>query len=151
MIVFLIAICFNKQKLKNTKEESDSLKCLSIRQPYAERIVSGKQTIETRDRNIVRDFRGKFLIHASRTVDKESCHRLKLDSNSLTKDAIIGCAFLYDVKIYSNERNMNKKTKYGFLLKDAKKLNNPVPLPGQRGFFEVPTEPIRTRLNTCYE
>ena len=66
-----------------------------------------------------------------------------MDPNSLTKGAIIGCAFLYHVKVYSNERGMNKKTKYGFL--------HPIFMPGQRGFFEVPTEPIRTRLNTCYE
>ncbi len=54
------------------------MKCLSLKQPYAELLVSGKKTIELRNWNTY--FRGKFLIHASKNIDKEkldvlSCRR----------------------------------------------------------------------------
>jgi ASC-1-like (ASCH) protein len=42
---------------------------LSLRQPYAELVAVGRKTIETRTWNT--NFRGKFLIHASKTIDKE--------------------------------------------------------------------------------
>jgi ASCH domain len=37
-------------------------KCLSIRQPYAELVVSGRKTIELR--KWITRFRGEFLVHA---------------------------------------------------------------------------------------
>ena len=46
-------------------------KCLSLRQPYAELIVSGRKTIELRKWNT--RFRGEFLVHASKAIDKEAC------------------------------------------------------------------------------
>jgi len=41
----------------------------SLKQPYAELLVSRKKTIELRNWNT--SFRGKFLVHASKNVDKE--------------------------------------------------------------------------------
>ena len=74
-----------------------------------------------------------------------------MDSNKLTIGAIIGSAFLYDVKEYSNEQEFEKDrhkhfsviTKYfegygyGFFIRDAKMLKNPIPYPGKLRFFEV--------------
>ena len=40
------------------------MKCLSLKQPYAEPLVSGKKTIGLRSWNT--HFRGKFLVHASK-------------------------------------------------------------------------------------
>ncbi len=65
--------------------------------------------------------------------------------------AIIGSAFLYDVKKYSNNEDSIKDKnrhfaahakylegyRYGFLVKNAKKLNQPIPYSGKLGFFEV--------------
>ena len=78
-------------------------KCLSLKQPYAELIVSGKKTIELRTWNT--KFRGEFLIHASKTVDKEACKRNKIDPKSLITGAIIGKAILYDVKAYDSKNS----------------------------------------------
>ena len=44
-------------------------KCLSLRQPYAELVVSGRKTIELRKWNT--RFRGEFLIHASKSTDRK--------------------------------------------------------------------------------
>ena len=106
----------------------------------------GRKTIETRTWNT--NFRGKFLIHASKTIDKESCNILNIDCSKLTKGAVIGLAFLYNVKKYNNEQDFvadkNKhfsinfwEPKYVFLLEGAKKLNKPIPIPGQLRFFDV--------------
>lgn len=45
-----------------------------LRQPYAELVAVGRKTIETRTWNT--NFRGKFIIHASKTIDKESSNIL---------------------------------------------------------------------------
>ncbi len=68
-------------------------KCLSLKQPYAELIVSGKKAIELRTWNT--KFRGEFLIHASKKIDKEACERNKIDPKSLITGAIIGNPYLY--------------------------------------------------------
>jgi hypothetical protein len=124
-------------------------KCLSLKQPYAELIVSGKKTIELRKWNT--KFRGEFLIHASKTVNKEACERNKIDPKSLITGAIIGKSFIYDVKEYDSKRTFVKDKKkhfadvnftdykYGFLLKDSKRFGKPIPLRGKLGFFNVDT------------
>ena len=124
------------------------MKCLSLKQPYAELLVSGKKTIELRNWNTF--FRGKFLIHASKNVDKERSESLGIDHNMLTLGAIIGTAVLYDVKQYKNKTELEidknkhyadiKKfgfCKYGFMIKNAHRLRSSVPYRGQLNFFEV--------------
>ena len=76
------------------------MKCLSLRQPYAELLVSGKKTIELRKWNT--NFRGKFLVHASKNVNKDKCKSLGIDYTTLSIGMIIGRAMLYDVKKYDN-------------------------------------------------
>ena len=124
-------------------------KCLSLKQPYAELIVSGKKTIEIRTWNT--KFRGEFLIHASKSVNKEACERIKIkiDPEPLITGAIIGKSFLYDVKLYDNKSSFLKDKrkhfadvnftnyKYGFLLKNSKRFKKPIPLRGKLGFFNV--------------
>ncbi len=122
-------------------------KCLSLRQPYAELIVSGRKTIELRKWNT--RFRGEFLVHASKTISNEACKSHHIDISSLITGAIVGSAMLYDVKIYQTKReflaDQNKhfavstysEPMYGFLLSDAKRLNEPIPLKGRLGFFDV--------------
>jgi hypothetical protein len=64
------------------------MKCLSLKQPYTDLLVSGKKTIETRTWNT--KFRGQFLVHASKTINEEACKRLKMDRTKLVTGAIIG-------------------------------------------------------------
>jgi hypothetical protein len=73
------------------------MKCLSLRQPYAELLVSGRKTVELRKWNT--SFRGKFLIHASKNVNKEKCKSLGNVHTKLDRGAI-GRAILYDFKKY---------------------------------------------------
>jgi len=123
------------------------MKCLSLRQPYAELLVSGKKTIELRTWNT--KFRGKFLIHASKRVDRKACERLKIDPQTLAIGAIIGKAILVGVKSYHNHSSLiqdrNKhfadteftNNKYGYLIENAKRFKKPISIAGKLGFFHV--------------
>lgn len=124
------------------------MKCLSLRQPYAELLVSGKKTIELRRWNT--NFRGKFLIHASKNVNKERCKFLGIDHTKLYIGMIIGRAILYDVKKYDNKTHLMRDKNshytdpnifdshmYGFMVKNAQRLKHPIPYSGKLGFFEV--------------
>ena len=122
-------------------------KCLSLKQPYAQLVVSGKKTIELRKWNT--KFRGEFLVHASKIPNKEACERNKIDPVSCVKGAVIGKVVLYDVKAYPTRqsflRDRNKhfaskdftEYKYGFVLRGAKKFRKPVFIPCKLRFFDV--------------
>lgn len=118
------------------------MKVLSLKQPFAELVVSGRKTIELRKWNT--KFRGEFLIHASKIPDKNAMK--KFEFNNLPCGFIIGKARLVDVKKYDKGKEHNKdKTKhladsawgnYGFILKDAKRLKL-IPAKGKLGFWEI--------------
>ena len=122
------------------------MKCLSVSQPFAELIITGKKTIELRSWNS--SFRGEFLIHAPLKIRTEDCKRLKINQKLVT-GAIVGKAEIYDVKRYNSikevradqkfhlaSKNFHNKT-FGFLLKKPKIFRIPIPWKGQLGFFEV--------------
>ncbi len=122
------------------------MKCLSISQPFADFVISGKKSIELRNWNS--NFRGEFLIHAPIKIRTQDCKRLKINKKLVT-GAIVGKATLYDVKKYNSikELMMDKKfhyatkdfhnKKFGFMLKNPKPFRIPIPWKGQLGFFEV--------------
>lgn len=122
-------------------------KCLSLKQPFAELLVSGKKKIELRKWNT--KFRGEFLVHASKKVDLEACKRNNIDPNKLVGGAIVGKSILYDVKTYHNKRSFKEDIKkhlsaaiypdykYGFLIKGARKFRTPLVTPGKLRFFTV--------------
>jgi hypothetical protein len=125
------------------------MKCLSLKQPYADLLAFGEKTIELRKWNT--RFRGEFLIHASKNIDIQACERLDIDIDKLTIGAIIGSAFLYDFKEYSNQEEFNKDKqkhfsivtkyfdgyKYGFLIRNARLFKKSIPYRGKLRFSEV--------------
>jgi len=130
------------------------LKCLSISQPFADLIVSGKKTIELRKWNT--NFRGEFLIHAPIKIRIEDCKRLKI-TKKLVTGVIIGKAELYDVKKYNSSKEVKNDQKFhfasknfqdktfGFKIKNAKPLRIPIPWKGQLGFFDVELSKARIK------
>ena len=125
------------------------MKCLSLKQPFADLLALGEKTIELRKWNT--KFRGDFLIHASKNIDLQACERLDIDIDKLTTGAIIGSAFLYDVKVYSNQEEFSRDKqkhfsiisqyydgyKFGFLIRNTKMFKKPIEHPGKLRFFEV--------------
>ena len=117
------------------------MKTLSLKQPFAELVVSEKKTIELRNWNT--KFRGKFLIHASKIPDSEAMKRFGFDK--LPVGVIVGEAELVDVKKYENDKEHKKDEKnhlansvwgkYGFVLKNVKRVKL-VEARGMLGFWE---------------
>ena len=130
------------------------MKCLSISQPFAELIITGKKTIELRKWNT--NFRGEFLIHSPIKIRIEDCKRLKITKKLLT-GVIIGKAELYDVKKYDSVNEIKKDQKFhfasknfqckafGFKIKNAKSLRVPIPCKGKLGFFDVELSKARIK------
>ncbi len=120
------------------------MKALSLKQPWAELVVSGRKTVELRNWNT--EFRGEFLIHASKTPNKEAMEKLGFEE--LPLGCIVGKATLVDVKRYKDKAEFeadadkhfavgwyDEKAK-GFILTNAQRLA-PKPCKGMLNFFEV--------------
>jgi hypothetical protein len=117
------------------------MKALSLKQPFAELVISGKKTIELRNWNTT--FRGKFLIHASKTPDSKAMNEFGFEK--LPLGVIVGETELVDVKKYNNDfeykKDKNKHLansswgKYGFVLKDSKRIK-PIQAKGKLGFWD---------------
>ncbi len=132
------------------------MKCLSVSQPFADLIVSGKKTIELRKWNT--NFRGEFLVHSPLKIRTNDCKRLKI-LKKLVTGAIIGKVEIIDVKKYNSKSEIKadyKKhlastdffnNKYGFVLKNPKSFRIPIPYKGKLGFFDVklPKTDIKTK------
>lgn len=126
------------------------MKCLSVSQPYADLIISGKKTTELRTWNT--KFRGEFLVHAPIKIKDEACTRLDIDKANLRTGVIIGKVEIYDVKSYESIDELRKDYKkhfaseeflrhrYGFLLRKPQALRVPIPYKGSLGFFDVKTK-----------
>jgi len=122
------------------------MKALSLKQPWAELVVAGKKTIEMRKWKT--NFRGEFLIHASRSPDADGMKRFGFSDNSLPLGFIVGRAELTGIKDYSiqgKEEFEKDKDKHlatldwgeiGFLLKNASRLDKPIPARGSLNFWD---------------
>lgn len=130
------------------------MKCLSVSQPFADLIISGKKTIELRKWNT--NFRGEFLIHAPLKIRTNDCKRLKLNKK-FVRGAIVGKAIIYDVKKYNSIKEIRRdkifhyasedlqNKKFGFLLKNAKQFRVPIPCKGRLGFFDIEIPKIKIK------
>jgi len=117
------------------------MKVLSLKQPFAELVVSGKKTIELRKWNT--HYRGEFLIHASLNPDKNAMK--KFGYEKLPTGCIVGKSEIYDVKHYENKEQFEAdKNKHladnswgnnGFLLRNSSRLKN-IPAKGKLNFWD---------------
>ena len=121
------------------------MKALSLKQPWAELIVSGKKTIEIRSWNT--KFRGEFIVHASKIPNKKG---MSLNGfTTLPTGCIVGNATITGVKEYHTIKEFKKDSDkhfakgyawkgklYGFIIENAQRLPER-PLKGQLGLFEV--------------
>jgi len=128
------------------------MKALTIRQPWASFIALGEKDIE--NRNWPTRFRGRVAIHASArltdsevdaafaicnhrhpniqlSVLRERVQRMPLGSILGTVD-IVDCVTASDSPWFFGT--------YGFVLKDAKLVQQPIPCKGALSFWTVPDE-----------
>ena len=134
------------------------MKALTVLEPWATLIVEGKKIIETR--NWDTDYRGKILIHSSKTIMRNEDyvqHLLQfVDKNHLNfnRGCIIGEVDLVDIKPVSLEfLNLVKNTnyidyitsewttcKYVWILDNPKFYDKPIPAKGSLGLWEYKKE-----------
>ena len=124
------------------------MKVLTIRQPWATLIMQGVKRYEFRSWNT--KFRGKFLIHAGKGIDKEAVVRLKkyLPNKPLPLGKILGKAELTDCIAMNDElaRQLAAENNdiytthsfsrnYAFKLENIEKFDEPIEAKGQLGFW----------------
>lgn len=120
------------------------MKTLSVRQPWAWLIVHGLKDIENRTWKT--KFRGKCLVHASKTVDNVGWERaLSVEAiekgriiipriHSIEKGGIVGEIEIVDCVDHSGSNWYSGP--YGFVIRNAKTLPF-MACKGQLGFFDV--------------
>ena len=121
-------------------EALPTLVALSIRQPWAWLIVKGYKDIENRSWQT--EFRGRFLIHASKTLDQAGYEWTRTrfstialpEISSLDTGGIIGSAELVDCVTSSTSPWFEGP--YGFVIRDAQPLSF-LKVPGKLSFFKV--------------
>ncbi|MDP4039253.1 MAG: ASCH domain-containing protein [Candidatus Pacearchaeota archaeon] len=128
------------------------MKAWSLKQPWAELVVSGKKKIEIRKWNTY--FRGEFFIHASKIPDKDAMK--KFGFNDLSHGGIIGRARLVDVKKYENDEdfrrdgNLHLATSefgsYGFILGNVRRVRE-IKCNGALNFWDF--EDKKGEINVC--
>jgi hypothetical protein len=94
------------------------VKILSIRQPWAYLITQGSKDIENRSWST--KYRGPFLIHASRNIDKEACLNHGLAPAKLQTGGVVGMAEIIDC--VQKHRSKWFWGPYGFVLKNRRPL-----------------------------
>jgi len=122
------------------------VKVLTIKEPWATLIVEGYKKYEFRSWKT--NYRGKLLIHAGMSLEKDMLERFKDYNLSCNKGAIIGEVTLTDCilvdeefdrklrdidpKVYGN----NHVSNYAWKLENVIKYDDPIPLKGKLGLWE---------------
>ena len=121
------------------------MKCLTIKQPWASLIVNGYKNYEFRSWQT--KYRGKILIHAGMSLEKENVSKVKEYNLEYIKGAIIGEAEIVDcILVDKNFDNSLKKENsivyesnhvglYAWKLENIKKYENPVYVNGKLGLW----------------
>jgi hypothetical protein len=129
-----------------------TIPCLSVRQPWADLIVTGIKDVE--NRTWPTDLRGKLLIHAPKTVDwaavtqlhhwlpaselKTWLGRQTPDEYQPTIAALLGITEVVDCVTHHPSRFFSGP--FGFVLQHSRPFAQPIPYRGRLGIFPVPTE-----------
>lgn len=122
------------------------MKVLTIKQPWATLIMSGLKEYEFRGWKT--KYRGKILIHAGKSLEKEYAEKFKCYSFEYPLGVILGEATLVDcIKVdenFNNElRNINPLVygrsnhveNYAWKLEDVVIYEDPIPVKGQLGLW----------------
>ena len=122
------------------------MKALTIKEPWASLIIEGYKKYEFRSWKT--NYRGKILIHAGMSIEKEMLERFKNYDIDVQKGMIIGEAELVDcIKVtleFQNELMKIDKTVYGrsnhaedyaWKLENVVKYDKPIPAKGQLGLW----------------
>lgn len=131
------------------------MKVLTIKQPFASLIAEGYKKYEFRTWKT--KYRGEFLIHAGKGIDKEAMKRFEYlnleypQGKIIAKATLTDCVFIDDKMkeklkksdpiVYKGAiyKSKDSKPDYGFKLENIEKIN-PIEANGALSFWEYPLE-----------
>jgi hypothetical protein len=122
----------------------ETMKALTLWQPWASLIADGRKTIETRPRPWY--FRGLVAIHAGLKVDREACVRFGYDPDTIPRGCIVAVARKGDCVQFpsalapEDEYGNFAAGRYGYLLPVIFKLKEPIKASGMQGFWNWETD-----------
>lgn len=125
------------------------MKAISIRQPWAQLILSGKKKIDLRSWST--EYRGPLIVHASKTIEEEACLRFNLQPSALPKGVLLGWVMLdkierLDPETYKTQEQLHLSSNpysspiYGWFFSKPQLFDQPRPYTGRIRFFDVPDE-----------
>ena len=124
------------------------MQALSVRQPWAELIVSGQKRYELRTWRT--SVRGRIWIHAARTVEWPFLDMAGVSRASLPIGAFIGSVEIVDCVPFTTSiaeelrrdraffGDVRDVTGFAWKLAAPERLGRPIPCRGSLGFFRVP-------------
>lgn len=127
------------------------MKVLTIKEPWATLIIDGYKKYEFRSWKT--NYRGKILIHAGMSLEKDMLKRFEEYDLKCSKGEIIGEAELTDCILVDKEFNdelikinpvvyakSNHVQKYAWKLENVIKYPNPIPIKGKLGLWNYDKE-----------
>jgi hypothetical protein len=122
------------------------MKALSLQQPYAELILKGRKTIETRTWRTA--YRGLFAIHAAWHVQGDIAKLYSIEPESLISGALLGTAEIVDMIEFDDDSwaalrdhhlvpDEHSNGRVGWRLANPRRLAEPIPLRGLPGLFPL--------------
>lgn len=122
------------------------MKVLTIKEPWATLIIEGYKMYEFRSWRT--KYRGKILIHAGMSLERDNAEKFKDYNLEYSKGAIIGEAEITDCIFVTKEINDELRKinplvygksghveKYAWKLENIKKYDKPIPIKGQLGLW----------------
>jgi hypothetical protein len=134
------------RNIESEKRHSRQL-VLSIKQPWAQLIIEGRKDVEVR--SWATPYRGPLWIHTGQKLDTYANKRF--NRVDLFRGGIIGYAELWGIRPFSaksweawRSRHLDDSpfdeelAKYGWIFRNPKLLDRPIPLKGTIGLFSLP-------------
>ncbi|WP_221091549.1 ASCH domain-containing protein [Deinococcus aquaedulcis] len=120
---------------------AESVRALSIQQPWAELILRREKNLEYRSRRI-REM-GTLLLHVSGTRKPENFEGSDLDPESLIYGALVGVVDVVGVQEVAGEEGL-----YAWQLAHPRRFKQPIPYLGAASIFKVPMAQVKAALQT---
>jgi hypothetical protein len=127
------------------------IKAISVRQPWANAILLGKD-VENRSRYF--QHRGLLLIHSSLKIDSDALHDpriLALTIGDMAMGHLIGVVTLLDCVHSSPSPWADPEARWKLILANPRPLLRPVPYRGSLSLFDVKHELLRGLLPAGFE